>query len=143
VLETRFPETAATQPELLAYHYAEAGLTEPAIAYWQKAGRRAYERSAHLEAIEHLTKGVGILMTLPDTPTRARQEIVLQIALGASLLMSKGPSAPEVEHTYARARALCQEVGDIGQLFRVLFALSDIYINRAEHKTARDLAEQL
>ena len=133
VLETHFPETVATQPERLAYHYTEAGLREPAIAHWQKAGRRAYDRSAHLEAIEHLTKGVELLMTLPDTPARARQELVLKIALGASLLMSQGPSAPPVEHTYTRARTLCQEVGDLGQLFRVVFALSDIYINRAEH----------
>src|SRR5207302_3116675 len=46
VLEARFPETAATQPELLAHHYTEAGVLTQAILYWQRAGQRAIERSA-------------------------------------------------------------------------------------------------
>jgi class 3 adenylate cyclase len=57
VLEARFPETAETQPELLAHHYTEAGLSAQAIPYWQRAGQRAIERSANLEAIGHLTAG--------------------------------------------------------------------------------------
>ena len=40
VLEAQFPEIAETQPELLAHHYTEAGLTEQAVGYWQKAGQR-------------------------------------------------------------------------------------------------------
>ena len=61
VLEAQFPETVETQPELLAHHYTEAGLTAQAIPYWQRAGQRAIERSAHLEAISHLTKGLEVL----------------------------------------------------------------------------------
>ena len=72
VLEARFPETGETQPELLAHHYTEAGLREQAVPYWQRAGQRAIERSANLEAIGHLTKG-SLLATLPDTPARATQ----------------------------------------------------------------------
>src|SRR5262249_31782627 len=60
VLAAQFPETVATQPELLAHHYTEAGLTAQAIAYWQRAGQRASERSAHLEAIAHLTQGLTV-----------------------------------------------------------------------------------
>ena len=41
VLEAQFPETAETQPELLAHHYTEAGLTEQAVRYWHQAGQRA------------------------------------------------------------------------------------------------------
>ena len=33
-LEEQFPATAETQPELLAYHYTEAQLTDQAIDYW-------------------------------------------------------------------------------------------------------------
>jgi tetratricopeptide (TPR) repeat protein len=80
---------------------------------------------------------------LPETPERARQELVLRIALGASLLMSQGPTAPAVAETYARARALCQQVEDVVQLSRVLSVMVGIYINRAEHKTSRVLVEQL
>src|SRR6058998_1141210 len=70
VLEAQFPETAATQPELLAQHYTEAGLMAQAIPYWQRAGRRASERSAYEEAISHLMKGLEVLQTLPATPER-------------------------------------------------------------------------
>ena len=90
VLEERFPETTETQPELLAHHYTEAGLIAQAIPYWQQAGQRAVQRSANAEAISHLTKGLELLQTLPDTPERAQQELMLQITLGAPLIATKG-----------------------------------------------------
>src|SRR5262249_37831596 len=67
VLEERFPETTETQPELLAHHYTEAGLIARAIPYWQKAGHRAIERSANIEATRHLIRGLELLKILPDT----------------------------------------------------------------------------
>ena len=82
VLEERFPETTETQPELVAHHYTEAGLIAQAIPYWQQAGERASQRSAYVEAVAHLTKGLEVLKTLPDTPERAQQELTLQATLG-------------------------------------------------------------
>src|SRR5262249_25931655 len=67
-LEQRFPEAVETQPELLAHHYTEAGFKEQAIPYWQKAGQGAAQRSANIEAINHLTKGLELVKTLADTP---------------------------------------------------------------------------
>src|SRR5262245_25904955 len=61
VLDAQFPETAAAQPELLAQHYTEAGLTEKAVHYWHRAGQKAIERSAHVEAISHLRTGLELL----------------------------------------------------------------------------------
>src|SRR5262249_48131931 len=81
VLEARFPDLCEIQPELLAHHYTGAGLGALASAYWQKAGQRAIERSANLEAIGHLTTGLDVLKTLPDTPKRTQQELALQMAL--------------------------------------------------------------
>ena len=75
VLEARFPETAEMQPELLAHHYTEAGLAEPSVGYWQQAGERSVQRSAYVEAINYLTKGVEVLKTLPNTPERAQREL--------------------------------------------------------------------
>src|SRR5262249_35787164 len=109
VFAERFPDTVATQPELLAHHYTEAGLVEQAVWYWSKAGQRAHERSAHGEAIGHLRKGVELLPTLPDTPEHRQQELTLQITLGAALMATKGMAAPDVEAAYQRARALCQQ----------------------------------
>src|SRR5262249_23278085 len=71
VLEAQFPETAEAEPELVAHHYTEAGLRVQAIPYWQQAGQKAVERSANVEAISHLTTGLELLTTLPDTPDRA------------------------------------------------------------------------
>jgi predicted ATPase len=143
VLEAHFAEIAETQPELLAHHYTQAGLTVQAISYWQRAGQRAIQRSGNLEAIEHLTGGLNVLKTLPDAPERTQQELSLQIALGLPLLATKGMAAPEVERTYARARALCQQVGEIPQLFSVLWGLWWFYEVRGEVQTARELAEEL
>ena len=74
VLEAQFPETAEAQPELLAHHYTEAGLTEQAVRYWHKAGQSATERSAHVEAIAHLRQGLALLQTLPETLSVANEK---------------------------------------------------------------------
>jgi predicted ATPase len=143
VLEEQFPETKETQPELLAHHYTEAGLTEQAIPYWQQAGERAIERSANIEAISHLTKGLELLETLPDIPERTQQELMLQIALGVPLRVIKGLAAPEVGKAYSRARELCQHTGETSQLVPVLRGLWEFYELRGELQTARELGEQL
>jgi predicted ATPase len=143
MLEARFPETVEAQPELVAHHYTEAGLSAQAIPYWQRAGQRALERSAHLEAVAHLTKGLEVLAALPDSPERAQQELVMQTTLGPALINTKGQAAPEVLHAYARARALCQQVGETPQLFQVLRGLWYFYLHRVELQTARELGEHL
>jgi class 3 adenylate cyclase/predicted ATPase len=142
VVEARFPEMCETQPELLAQHYTEAGLSAQAIPYWQRAGQRAIERSAHLEAMSHLTKGLEVLRTLPDTPERTQHELTLQLTLAVSLMATQGYSAPEVERVYARARELCEQVGETLQLFPVLHGLWRYYLVRADFQTGRQLAEQ-
>ena len=143
VLAERFPETAETQPELLAHHCTEAGLVAHAIPCWQRAGQRAIQRSAYAEAISHLTTALALLKTLPDSPERTQQELVLQTTLGPVLMASKGYAAPEVEKTYARARELCQQMRETIQLFPVLWGLWQFYLIRGELQTARQLGKQL
>jgi class 3 adenylate cyclase/predicted ATPase len=143
VLEAQFSATVAGQPELLAYHYTEAGLTEQAVHYWYQAGQRASERSAHVEAISHLRTGLALLQTLPETQERTQREVDMLIALGASLLATKGQAAPEVEQTYHRAQHLCQSLDDPHQLFPVLRGLWNYYLVRAEYQRAHELSEQL
>jgi len=143
VLAAQFAETVEAQPELLAHHYTEAGLNTQAVPYWQQAGQRALERSAMLEAVAHLTRGLEVLGTLPDTPERAQQELGLQIALGPALMNTKGFEAPEVERVYARARALCQQVGDARQLFAALWGLFYLHMVRGELQRAREVGEEL
>jgi class 3 adenylate cyclase/DNA-binding winged helix-turn-helix (wHTH) protein/predicted ATPase len=142
LLAERFPATAETQPALLAQHYTAAGLHEAALPYWQRAGEHAVARSAHAEAISHLTRALALLTTLPDTPARAQQELVLQTIMGPVLIATRGYGAPEVEQAYTRARELCQQVGDTPQLFPTLLGLTAFYMVRAEYQTARTFGEQ-
>ncbi|MBI3756848.1 MAG: AAA family ATPase [Deltaproteobacteria bacterium] len=143
VLEAQFPETKETQPELLAHHYTEASLAEQAIPYWQQAGQRASQRSAYAEAIAHLTKGLEVLKTLPDSSERAQQELTLHTALGGPLIAIKSYTAPEVEKVYTRARELCSRVGETPLLFPVLWGLYGFYWIRGESQTANELGAQL
>ena len=143
VLEAQFPETKATQPELVAHHYTEAGLVVQALPYWQQAGQRAAQRSANAEAISHLTRGLELLKTLPATVEHAQQELGFQIALGAPLTATKGFAAPEVGTVYLRAQELCEQVGDTPETFPVLSGLFSFYIVRAEYKQAHELGKQL
>ena len=143
VLEQRFAETAATQPELVAHHYTEAGLVAQAIPYWQKAGQIASECSANVEAIRHLTKGLVLLKTLPDTPERTQQELTLQSTLGPVYIGTKGWAAPETGGVYIRAQELCQQIGQAPQLFPALWGLYGYYAVRGEYATAHELAEQI
>jgi predicted ATPase len=143
VLEARFPEICETQPELLAYHYTEASLNEQAIGYWQRAGERALQRSANPEAIQHLTRGLHLLAALPENPARDQQELDLQLVLVQALAAIRGTSAPEVEQTYARARALCAQIGETPQLSPTLLGLWRFYRGRGALSKARELGEQL
>jgi class 3 adenylate cyclase/predicted ATPase len=143
LLEKSFPDKMETEPELLAHHYTEAGLNEQAVGYWHLAGERATQRSANVEAINHLTKGLDVLLTLPDSPERTRQELDLQITLGPVLMAVKGFASLDTERAYDRARELCQQVGETPQLFPVLHGLFRFHMVRAEFQSTRELAEQL
>jgi predicted ATPase len=143
ILESQFPHTAETQPELLAQHYTEAGLSAQALPYWQRAGQRASERSAHVEAISHFTTGITLLQTIPETPERTQHAVTLYIGLGTALRMTKGQAAPEAEHAYTQAYALCQQAGETPQLAQALLGLWRYYNTRAQLHTARDLGETL
>jgi len=143
ILEEQFAETVETQPELLAHHYTEASLIVQALPYWQKAGQIARQHSANVEAIGHLTKGLELLKTLPDTPERAQQELDLQTTLAPALIATKGYASTEVEKAYARARELCQQVGETPQLFPVLRGLWEFYEVQGKLPMARELGEQL
>ena len=142
VLEERFPEMAEAQPELFAHHYTEAVITNKAIPYWQAAGRKAVRRSANAEAINHLTRGLELLKTMPESPERFQQELTLLLALGTPLTDTKGFASPEVSGVYSRARELCRQVGSVRQLFPVLWGMWLFYNARAEHQVAREIGEE-
>ena len=131
-----------SEPELLAHHYTEAGLAEEAIDGWREAGERALRRSANVEAINHLEKGLRLLADFPEAPARDRRELPLQLALGAALMAAKGQGVPEVLGAYARARLLGERLGDTGGHFRALWGSWRSHFMMAEYRPARALGEQ-
>ena len=142
-LEERLPGTRQEEPEVLAHHLTEAGLLEPAITYWHEAGRRAAQRSANKEAIDHLHRALNLLALRPDDRGRRVRELALLNTLGPVLLAAKGFADRTVEETYRRGRELCQEVGDAAQLFTVLRGLWAFRLVRAELDASREVAMQL
>jgi predicted ATPase len=142
-IEALFPSRLEEHYSELAHHYSRSGNAGKAVEYLQRAGQQAVQRSAYAEAISHVTAARELLVTLPDTPERTRQELDLQMILGRALQATKGYATPDVEQVYARARALCQAVGDTPQLFRVLSGLHGFYALQGKFQEARELAEQL
>ena len=138
-LESEFPETVESQPELLAHHYTEAGLTERAVPYWHAAADRALRRHANQEAANHATRGLELLATLPDTPTRAERELRMQQILGPAQSFVTGPHS--VEHVHARAYELARQVGDTAAMFPALSGLAYANILRGQMRQARALAD--
>ena len=141
-LVDRFPEVVETQPGLVAHHLTAAQRAEEALPYWKSAGERAVESSANAEAVSHFSKALSLLEALPDGPERVEQELTLRVALATPLVLTMGYAAPEVEATYARARELCEQVGETPQLFRVLWGLWAFYLVRTALGTALGLAER-
>jgi class 3 adenylate cyclase/predicted ATPase len=142
VLEQRFPEVVEAEPELLAHHLTEAGMTDPAIDYWLKAGERAIRGSANLEAVSHLRRGLELVETLPDTLARAQKELLLQAPLGATLTATKGYTAVETKAAYTRAYELCRHGGQTEQVFQVLYGVWNFLYVGIELHQALELAEE-
>src|SRR5262249_6187258 len=131
-LEQRLPEVAQTQPETLAHHLTEAGLIEKAIGYWLRAGKGAALRSANLEAIAHLERGIELTGRLPAGERTDRFELDLQLVLGPCLIAAHGPAANKAMATFTRARELCERLGQPPEYLQVIFWLATASVVRGE-----------
>jgi len=143
VFERRFPEIVETQPETLALHLTKAGLFEKAGEYWLQAGRKAAMRSANLEAIAHLRKGIEILVHSADGTRKDRRELDFQFALGPCLIALEGPASPHAVATFARARDLCQRLEDPPEQLQIMFWLTTASVIRGELPVAEEMISAL
>ncbi len=143
VLVEQFSELAVAQPEVIAHHYSEAGLTMEAVSYWQQAGQHAVERFANKEAITHFMKALELLKDQPENPEHTRQELMLQLAMGPPLSTLKGFAAPEVEAACSRAYKLCQQVGGTRLQFPALWGLWHYYLVKSDFSKAVTLSKKL
>jgi tetratricopeptide (TPR) repeat protein len=145
VLEADFPGEVAAEPELLAHHLTEARLVEKAVRWWLRAGERATERSANLEAIAHLKRGLQILERLPENQARDEQELLLQAALIVPFLANEGWASAAVERVASRAVELGGRIAadSPAQLQAVLARnyLAAVHMHRGEPRTGLAIAE--
>jgi predicted ATPase len=146
-LRDEFAGTAAAEPELLAHHFTQAGVTEAAIGWWGKAGQRSLERSALVEAVKQFTRALDQIATLPGTPPLRREQIKLQVALITPLVHIKGYSAPETKAAIEQARLLLEQAEALGEppedpllLYSVLYGFFVANIMAFNGDVCRDIA---
>jgi tetratricopeptide (TPR) repeat protein len=143
ILEERFPEVSTTGPERLAHHYTEAGLAEPAVSYWRRAGELAISRSAIFEAAVHFRHGLEELAKLPDDRKRQQTELELRLALAGASLTTKSLVAMDVQREFERARELAEKIDDQGSLIRAMYGIWGDQFVRDEVYLAVHTAQQL
>ncbi|HEX4985341.1 MAG TPA: AAA family ATPase [Burkholderiales bacterium] len=142
VLSDELPEIANAQPELIAYHCEAARDMDRAAQYLVKAAELFAKRSGFVEAIAQLEHALSLVESLPDARLRKRRELQIYLALGAINIEYRGFSAAEAGAAYAKALALCRELGNEPEIFSVLSGVGSFQITRANFAVCRELAEE-
>jgi class 3 adenylate cyclase/tetratricopeptide (TPR) repeat protein len=141
-VEAGVSSVTMAQPEVLAIHYAEAGLPHLALPYRQAAGAAAMQRAAFEEASGHHSAALELVAELPDGVEKLQAELGARLQHGLAVSSHRGYAATEVAESYGRAKELCDLFGNVADLFPVLRGLWAFYIVRGDTATARDLAQQ-
>ena len=122
-LEERFADIVASQPEIVAHHFTEAGLVDPAIDYWLKAGNLALSRSANAEAVKHLRQGIELTQSQAPSAERLRKELDFYLALGPAMAATEGYATPETLRVFSHARDLLGDGGTSTEQMTVLWGV--------------------
>jgi class 3 adenylate cyclase/predicted ATPase len=142
-LERLSPGVAETDPALLAHHYAQGGEPALAVRYLRRAGERAVAAAANAEAADNFAKALTLLEDVPESPKRANEEIAIRLSLGGVQVQELGPGSAEAEHTYIRAKELCESSGKPQQHFTALWGMWFVYYHRGDMYRAREFGDAL
>jgi class 3 adenylate cyclase/tetratricopeptide (TPR) repeat protein len=142
VLEEGFADIVRSQPELLAYHFTEAGLVDRAIDYWLKAGQLALSRSANAEAVKHLRQGVELIHSRAPSAERVRKELDFHLALGPAMAATEGHATSETLSVFLHARNLLRDGGTLEEEMTVLWGIHLAYAMGGQHTAAHETAQQ-
>ena len=143
VIERDFTAVVATQPALLAQHFAAGARPDKAIEYWLKAGQQGLGHNAYREAASHFRSGLAQVEKLPESPERIAAELGLQVSLGPALIAAQGYGSEEVGAACERARELCDIVGATPQKFPALFVLWSFHCVRANHAISQRMSAEV
>ena len=128
-------------PELIAYHLTASAQFQEAIKTWLDAGASAARRSAHIEAVEDLRRGLSLLNEISSPELRAKLELGLQGALIPSLISTQGPTSSALSECCQRGLALCREGEASPLVFAFLFGQFTFAMCRGRNKDAAPLAQ--
>jgi class 3 adenylate cyclase/tetratricopeptide (TPR) repeat protein len=132
-----------SEPGLLGYHCAQAGMLAKAASYYRIAGGRSAERAAVAETRTYLERGLEFAANLPEGPDRFRLEVELLIALGRIFMATKGPNDAESGLAFRRAAVVCRKLGNPEMLARTLYSLGITAETRADLDAAEAIGEEL
>jgi class 3 adenylate cyclase len=134
-LVERFAALAESHPEVIAYHFTEAGVADQAIRYWRKAGLLAGARSANVEAVKSFDQALHLLETLPQTQSVMEQGCDLRLELRP--LLSQLGEGRQLRQRLREAEALAERLNDNRRRGQVGSILTNV------HAALGDLDEAL
>jgi predicted ATPase len=142
VLDGQFAQSIESEPETMAHHLARAGRIEEAISYLRKAGERAIRRSANVEAIRHLQRGLELLKQLPESRERQQVQLGIDVVLGQALIAGRGYAAAETRDVLLRAKELLHVLTDPADRFAVLYGIWACYYVGGEVALQQEAASE-
>jgi tetratricopeptide (TPR) repeat protein len=142
-MEMRDPNASSAYPELLAQHFADAGLFACAADYWLLAGLKAGKTWAKAEAAQMFGKGIEAVRMLPDSPERSRRLLRLELERGDVLYAAFGYVTGEGSAAYHRAIQLGEELGDPEASIRALDGLFGTHFNSGQFSESIDASDRL
>jgi class 3 adenylate cyclase/predicted ATPase len=135
--------SAETEPELLAFHFREAGLPEQAVEFYHRAGIRAVERSANEEAVDHLTRALDLIRDMPRSTEVADRELEILTLLSPAQMVTKGRQRELLADTLERAKRVARELNKTGRIVPATLGLWLISVNRGDFARANELTQDL
>jgi len=130
------PATAMTRPELLAYHYQEAGEADRAVQYWSEAGDLAAGKFAADEAAAHYSNALSLVDELTDDAQRQSHELRLNLRLADSLTLARGYASDRAYGAWDRARSLAAGLKRQEEYARASVGMAPMLFAKARYQDA-------
>ena len=136
------------EPEAIAHHFTQAGLDDPAIEWWGKAGDAALRRSAFQEAIAHLGKAIAMAdkaqeaRSIPAVAGVNASRVKLQSDYAQAVLWSKGWGADETKAAFERTGDFAVRAERPTERFPALYGQALWNLLRGDIYAGQDVAER-
>jgi class 3 adenylate cyclase/tetratricopeptide (TPR) repeat protein len=143
VLSNDYKQLGTQRPELLAHHLSGAHRYLDAAKMWLIAGASAMQRSAVIEAVDHLNRGLHDLAKLEQNEECWHLDFSISMSLAPAQMAVLGWASPVVETTCQRAITMAERLGIDDQRFAPLCGLWSNQFVAGRLRSARDAAELL